>query len=60
MKCKKLICQSRFLAWVENIKLSKTAIDNNIDKLKELGILERRGSDRGGSWKIIYKRSIGG
>jgi ATP-dependent DNA helicase RecG len=45
---------------VENIKLSKTAIDNNIDKLKELGILERRGSDRGGSWNIIYKRSIGG
>ena len=45
---------------VESIKLSKTAIDKNIDKLKELGILERRGSDRGGSWKLIYKRSIGG
>jgi ATP-dependent DNA helicase RecG len=43
---------------VENIKLSKTAIDKNIDKLKELGILERRGSDRGGSWIIIHKRSL--
>ena len=40
--------------------IGKTAIDKNIGKLKELGILEREGSDRGGSWKIIHKRHIGG
>ena len=44
----------------ENVGLSKTAIDNNIEKLKELGILERVGSDRGGYWRIIHKRYIGG
>lgn len=44
----------------ENIQLSKTAIDKNIDKLKDLGILERIGSDRGGYWRIIPKRYIGG
>ena len=44
---------------VEYVGVSKTAIDNNIDKLKEKGFLVRRGSDRGGSWKIIYKRMGG-
>ena len=42
------------------IGISKTAIDKNIDKLKEMGILERIGSDRGGFWKIIPKRGLGG
>ena len=42
------------------IGISKTAIDKNIDKLKELGILERIGSDRGGTWRVIPKRDIGG
>ena len=45
---------------VEHIKLSRTAIDNNIEKLKGLGILERIGSDRGGYWKIILKILVGG
>jgi len=40
--------------------IGKTAIDKNIEKLKELGILERIGSDRSGSWKIIPKRYISG
>lgn len=39
----------------EIVNLSKTGIDNHIARLKELGILEREGSDRGGNWKIIYK-----
>jgi len=39
----------------ELIKLSKTGVDNHIARLKELGILEREGSDRAGYWKIIYK-----
>jgi ATP-dependent DNA helicase RecG len=38
----------------ERIKLGKTAIDNNISSLKQMGILQRIGSDRSGSWKIIF------
>jgi ATP-dependent DNA helicase RecG len=41
------------------VKLSKTAIDNNINKLKDMGLLERTGSDRGGRWKIIFKAAGG-
>lgn len=44
----------------DHVEISKTAIDNNIEKLKQMGILERVGSDRGGHWKIILKRYIGG
>lgn len=44
----------------EALTLSKTAIDKNIEKLRELGILERVGSDRGGYWRISTKRHIGG
>jgi ATP-dependent DNA helicase RecG len=36
-----------------NLDISKTAIDNNISKLKKEGILERVGSDKTGYWKII-------
>ena len=36
----------------EHIKISTTAIDNNISKLKEKGILERIGPAKGGHWKI--------
>jgi ATP-dependent DNA helicase RecG len=42
------------------VGISKTAIDKNINKLKELGILERIGGDRGGYWKVIKKKSEGG
>ena len=42
------------------VGISKTAIDKNINKLKELGILERIGGDRGGYWKVIKKKSAGG
>lgn len=44
----------------EKVQLSKTAIDKNIEKLKELGILERVGSDKGGHWQIILKRQASG
>jgi len=37
----------------ETIGISTTAIDNNINSLKEKNILERIGSDRAGHWKII-------
>lgn len=35
-----------------NVDIGKTAIDNNISKLKKLGILERIGSDKTGYWKV--------
>jgi len=35
------------------VGISASAIDNNIDVLKDLGLLTREGSDKGGYWKII-------
>lgn len=34
------------------VGISASAIDNNIDVLKDLGLLSRIGSDKGGYWKI--------
>ncbi|WP_262502078.1 hypothetical protein [Polaribacter vadi] len=39
----------------EIIGLSATAIDNNLDSLKDLGLIKRVGSAKGGHWKINYK-----
>jgi len=36
------------------VSISASAIDNNIDVLKDLGLLTREGSDKGGNWKINY------
>ena len=36
------------------VSISASAIDNNIDILKGLGLLTREGSDKGGNWKINY------
>lgn len=38
----------------QNVGISASAIDNNINVLKELGLIEREGSDRSGYWKINY------
>ncbi|MFG6686738.1 RNA-binding domain-containing protein [Mariniflexile sp. HNIBRBA6329] len=38
----------------EKVDLSATAIDNNLDTLKDLGLIERVGSAKGGYWKINY------
>lgn len=35
------------------VGISASAIDNNITILKDLGLLSREGSDKGGYWKII-------
>ncbi len=35
------------------VGISVSAIDNNINILKDLGLLNREGSDKGGYWKII-------
>ena len=41
----------------EYLKISTTAVDKNLKKLKEKGIIERIGPDRGGYWKINTKLS---
>lgn len=38
----------------EIIGLSGTAIDNNLIALKNIGLIEREGSAKGGHWKINY------
>ena len=38
----------------EKVGISATAIDNNLDSLKDLGLIERVGSAKGGHWKINY------
>lgn len=40
----------------EKVGLSATAIDNNLDALKDLGLIERVGGAKGGHWKIHYIR----
>lgn len=36
----------------ETINISTTAVENNIKKLQEKGLLERVGSDKGGHWEV--------
>ena len=36
------------------VSISASSIDNNIDILKNLGLLTREGSDKGGNWRINY------
>ncbi len=38
----------------KKVGISATAIDNNIEALKNFGLLVREGSDKGGYWKINY------
>jgi predicted HTH transcriptional regulator len=37
----------------KKLKISETAIQNNLSKLKAAGIVIRIGSDKSGHWKII-------
>ena len=37
------------------LKISGTAIDNNIDYLKKNGYIERVGSNKSGYWKVNEK-----
>jgi predicted HTH transcriptional regulator len=39
----------------KKIEISTTAIENNLKKLREKGLLKRIGSDKGGYWQIIIK-----
>jgi Fic family protein len=37
----------------DNLKITETAVENNLAKLKKKGIIERIGARKNGSWKII-------
>jgi Fic family protein len=37
----------------DNLKITETAVENNLAKLKKKGIIERIGAKKNGSWKII-------
>ena len=39
----------------KKIGISATAIDKNIDRLKEKGLLKRIGPDKGGYWEVVRK-----
>ena len=39
----------------EILNISDTAVDKNILKLKNLGIIERIGPDKGGYWEVARK-----
>ena len=39
----------------KDIGISKTAIENNIAKLKEKGVIQRIGGAKGGHWEVIKK-----
>ena len=36
------------------IGISQTAIENNVDKLKKIGLLTRIGSPKGGHWEVKF------
>ena len=42
----------------EKTHLTRRGIEWNIAKLKEAGLIERIGADKGGYWKIFEKSSI--
>ena len=37
----------------DKVGISTTAIDKNINKLKDKGLLKRIGPDKGGHWEVI-------
>lgn len=55
-KILKLIISNNYITikeMAERIKISETAIQNNLSKLKIAGIIIRVGSDKSGYWKIV-------
>ncbi len=50
------IAENKFITSLELSKylsLSITAIENNISKLKKIGIIKRIGADKGGYWEVV-------
>lgn len=43
-------------AMAKELGISTTAVDGHINALRELGIINRIGGNKGGEWKIILKR----
>ena len=39
----------------QKLKISNTAVENNIAKLKKKGLLERVGSNKKGHWKVVLE-----
>ena len=37
----------------ENLNVVRGTVNNAVKRLKDFGIIERQGSDRAGSWKVI-------
>ena len=58
VKILKMILINKFVTTQElseSIGISTTAIENNIKKLKEKGLLKRIGPDKGGYWDTTHK-----
>ena len=43
----------------QRLSMTSRTIERDIAKIKELGFIEREGSDRGGTWKVITKPKEG-
>jgi len=53
-----LINQNKFITIPElsgNLKISTTAIEKNLAKLKQKGLLKRIGPAKGGYWEVVEK-----
>jgi ATP-dependent DNA helicase RecG len=44
--------KTTIMEMAKSLSISETAIENNIKKLREKGILSRVGSDKTGNWEI--------
>ena len=40
---------------IKTTGLTRRGVEYNLNKLKENGIIERKGPDKGGCWQIIQK-----
>ena len=55
VKILKLMLENKYISKKEiseKIGISTTAVDKNLDKLKQAGILERIGPAKGGHWEV--------
>ena len=55
VKILKLMRENKYISKKEiseKIGISTTAVDKNLDKLKQAGILERIGPAKGGHWEV--------
>ena len=58
IKILELMRENKYITTKElsgHIKISTTAVDNNISKLKKKGVLRRIGPAKGGYWKVVEK-----